>query len=267
MENVAIVYMAAGLSSRFGGKIKQFAVVGENGESLIEYSLNQAVSAGFSKIIFIVGEKTEKPFKEIFGDNYKRVPVFYAFQNYNKEKRDRPWGTTDSLCSAKNIIDCDFVICNGDDIYGEKVFRVLIRHLKNKNSNASIGYRLGRVLSDKGGVNRAVYQVNGNNINSITEVFDITKENLKSKNLSEISLCSMNIFAFHPQVLDLFEKILVDFKEKHKDDRKIECLLPNDIDSLIKKGKITMELYPTDEQWFGVTNPGDEVIIRKSLKR
>src|SRR3989344_8953487 len=108
MKNVAIVYMVAGMSSRFGGKIKQFAKVGPNDETLIEISLNQALKAGFSKIIFIVGNLTEAPFKEKFGNEYNGIPIEYAYQIFNPEKRDKQWGTLDAVCSIKEIIKTPF---------------------------------------------------------------------------------------------------------------------------------------------------------------
>lgn len=265
MENIAIVYMTAGLSSRFGGKIKQFAKVGPKGETLIEYSLKQAIPAGFTKIVFIVGEKTKEPFKKMFGNNYKGIPVDYAFQEYDILSRDKPWGTAESLCSAKEILQCPFVVCNGDDIYGEETFRILVAHLKNKTTNATIGYKLGKVLSEKGNVNRGVFETDSNIIKSIKEFFDINKNNLKTKGLSDDSLCSMNIFALFPEALKLLDEILADFKNKHKDNRIIECLLPVEISRLIENKKLIMEIYPTNEEWLGVTNPDDEIIIKNKL--
>lgn len=126
-KEIALVYMVAGISSRFMGKIKHFAIVGSRGETLIEYSLKQALPSGFSKIIFIVGNKTEKPFREKFGNSYNGIPVYYALQFYDESLRDKPWGTTDALCSIKSLIDCPFVICNGDDLYG----KILLEFLQN----------------------------------------------------------------------------------------------------------------------------------------
>ena len=131
--NKIVVYMVAGLSARFGGKIKQFAKIGPNDETLIEISVNQALKAGFDKIIFIVGEKTEAPFKEKFGEEHKGISVKYALQTYDPKFRDRPWGAADALCVAKNLIDDSFVVCNGDDLYGEETFRILLNHLKEKH--------------------------------------------------------------------------------------------------------------------------------------
>ncbi len=265
---IALVYMVAGLSSRFGGKIKQFAQVGPNNETLIEYSLNQALPAGFSKIVFIVGNKTEQPFKEKFGHEYKGVPIQYALQNFDEQKRDKPWGTTDALCAAKELLDCPFVVCNGDDIYGETSFKTLVEHFKDteKNSNATIAYKLKNVVPEQGSVNRGIFELNENNtMKTLKEVFEITKQNLEEKNLTPESLCSMNIFAFTPQTLSLLNHALINFKEQNQGDRKVECLLPNEVGKLIHQGKISVKVYPTNEKWLGVTNPEDEEIIKEKL--
>jgi len=261
---IAIVYMVAGLSSRFGGKIKQFAKVTED-KTLIEYSLDQAINSGISKIIFIVGEKTEKPFKEMFGENYKGLPIFYVKQTYDENKRDKPWGTADAIVQAKQYLDCPFIICNGDDIYGENSFKILFNELKNKN-NLTLGYKIKNVLSEHGGVNRGIFELDeNNNIKTITETFDITPENLDEKGLNEDSLCSMNIFALYPEVLDFLEEKVNKFKQRNEGDREKECLLPKEFTDLIKEDKISIKVLPTDEDWYGVTRPGDELKIREKL--
>ena len=267
MENkeITVVYMVAGMSSRFGGKIKQFARVGPKGETLIECSLKQAIAAGIGKVIFIVGEKTEAGFKEMFGDNYGGIEVKYAYQYFNPAERDKPCGTTDALCCALGILDSPFVVCNGDDIYGENTFRILVEHLKNKKGSATIGYKLGEVLSEVGSVNRGMYVVESGKVKSITETFDITRDNLKSKGLSEEDLCSQNIFALYPETVLQLNNVLIKFKEEHKGDRKIECLLPKELNDLIVKGKLELTLYPTPDKWIGVTNPADEEAVRKAL--
>lgn len=262
---IAIVYPVGGMSSRFGGRIKQFAKVNEN-ETLIEYSLKQALPAGFTKIIFITGEKTEKPFKERFGDNYKGIPVEYYKQEYDKEKRKKPWGTADALCTAKEALDCPFVFCNGDDLYGEDTFRILVEHIKNKDTCAAIGFKLGKVIPEEGRVNRGIFTIKNNFVESLKEVFNIEKNNLKIKNLSEESLCSMNIFALNKDAVEKIDKKVKKFKEENKDNPDVECLLPEELNKLIIEKEITMEIYATPDKWFGITNPGDELIIQKQLK-
>ena len=264
---VSLVYMVAGVSSRFQGRIKSFAQITEN-ETLIEYSLNQALKNSFNKIIFIVGEITEQPFKEKFGNSYKGVPVYYSLQYFDPEKRDRPWGTVDALCSALHLINEPFVVCNGDDIYGENSFKVLFEHLSDRKNkeDASIGYKLKNVLPEKGRVNRGIFKIKNKYVNRIEEVFNIEKNHLSKKNLTLENLCSMNIFALFPETVHKLNHILNYFKEKNKNDRKVECLLPVEISNLIKSGKINMKIYPTDDWWLGITNPEDEIVVREQLR-
>jgi len=272
-KEIAVVYMVAGLSSRFGGKIKQFARVGPKDETLIEYSINQALKGGFNKIIFIVGEKTEENFKKMFGSRYNNLPVLYAKQNFESTLRDRPWGTADAICSAKDILKPlhGFVICNGDDIYGTKTFKQMAEHLRNpenKSIGASIGYKLSEVLPEIGASNRGIFELDDEgNILDIQEKFNIVKNNLSALELSEDDLCSMNIFALNHEVVEKLYDILIEFKEKNKSDRRIECLLPVELSNLIKRKELTMKIYKTEDRWFGVTNPDDEEIVREELKR
>ncbi len=266
-KETAIVFMCAGISSRFGGKIKQFARVGPSGESLIEYSLKQAISAGFGKIVFIVGKMTAEPFRSYFGEYFMGRKTFYAMQDYDSANRDKPWGTSDALCSAGKFIDCPFVICNGDDIYGEENFKIMNNHLIEEKDCASIGYKLIDVIPKNGRVNRAVFYADEKSyVKELKEIFDINKDNFAEKNLTEESLCSMNIFALQPEIIFELTKVLNKFKEKNKSDRKIECLLPNEISKLIEKKEIRMKIYSSRDRWLGVTNPEDEEIVRNKLK-
>ena len=159
MKGIALVYMVAGMSSRFEGKIKQFAEVGPKGEKLLEYSIKQAIPAKFSKIILIVGEKTEAPMREFFGNKYIGAPVLYAKQKFNPEERDKPWGTADALCSAKKIIDCPFIVCNGDDLYGRSSFKILADHLRSSNEAATLGYSIMEVIPEQGSTNRGIFKI------------------------------------------------------------------------------------------------------------
>jgi dTDP-glucose pyrophosphorylase len=267
MKEVALVYIVAGISSRFGGKIKQFAQIGKNGESLIELSLKQALHSSFSKIIFVVGNLTEKPFKDKFGSSFQGIPIYYANQFYDPNLRDRPWGTGDALCAAKEFLSCPFVICNGDDIYGDNTFAALFNHLQNSDQEATIGYPILDVLPKEGTVNRGIFEAKDNYVTKITETFSISQENLASKGLSSKDLCSQNVFAFHPQVLDLLNNNLTKFKLQNSGDRKIEFLLPNEISNFIQQEKIKVKLYPSSDIWLGITNPGDESIVKEEFER
>ena len=267
MKEIALVYMVAGISSRFGGKIKAFAQIGPNNETLIEYSLNQALPAGFTKIIFIVGKQTEKPFREKFEDNYKGIPVFYALQQYNPELRDKPWGTGDAICSASEFIKEPFVVANGDDIYGKKTFEILMNHLKTSEEDATVVKKLIEMIPLEGAVSRGIFKINKNNyvINS-EEIQGIERKNFIERGFSEEIPTSIGIFGFHPKTLILLKEKLKDFKEKNKGDRKIEFYLNVKIAELIKEGKTKMKLYYTPEEWIGITNPEDEFIVKEKLK-
>ena len=266
-QNLAVCFLCAGISSRFGGKIKQFAEVGPDGETLIEYSLNQALKAGFSKVVFIVGNKTEGPFREKFGNSYRGIPVKYAVQKFDEKERDKPWGTADATASMFGIVDCPFVLCNGDDIYGENTYRILADHLKRSNEGAVPGYRLINVLPETGNANRGLMEVQDGYLKDIREIFELSRENFAEKGLKENSLMSLNAYALHPNVLEMMRERVVQFKEKNRGNRKLECLLPNEIGELIHSGKLRVRCLETPDKWIGVTSPGDEIKVREELKK
>jgi NDP-sugar pyrophosphorylase family protein len=267
MEKISLVYMLGGLSNRFGGKPKALSKIGPENETLLEYSLNQALKNNFNKIIFIVSQKTKKQFKDFFGDFYKKIPIVYTLQKFDEKTREKPWGTNDAICSARKVIDGPFVLCNGDDIYGEKVFSILFDNLKKEKTNATIGYELGNVLPEKGNANRGIFEEENHFVKSIREVLGINKNNLKEKGLNEKNLCSLNIFGLRKEVLELLYENLLKFKKENKGNSKIKCYLPTELNTLISEGKIKMKIYPTKESYLGVTFPEDEKIVKEKLKQ
>lgn len=267
-SEISLVYMAAGISSRFGGKIKAFAKVGPQGETLIEYSINQALLAGFSKIFFIVGNTTIEPFKEMFSDNYKGVPIEYVLQSFDPIQRDRPWGTAQAISVLKGHVNGSFVVCNSDDIYGQDAFLVLYEHLKKNKGSAIVGYKLIDNLSEKGTSNRGIIDCDKNmEVKSIKEVLEIDPQNLAVKGLKPETMVSMNMFGFENEIIDemwlLFEK----FKSKHLGDRKIEMFLPTELSNMIAKGNLAMTVYPAAQKTIGLTYPEDEEIVRRLLSK
>ncbi|OGJ20426.1 hypothetical protein A3K73_00240 [Candidatus Pacearchaeota archaeon RBG_13_36_9] len=262
----ALVYFVAGLSSRYGGKIKAFAKIGKN-KTLIEYSLNQALKSGFSKIIFVVGNKTEPAFRKKFKKSYKNIPVFYALQRFDKKERDRPWGTADALYSAKHFLNCPFIVCNGDDIYGERTFKILAGHLDKSEEEATVGYKLIKVLPKNSTVNRGIIKEKKGYVKWIKDYYSINRDNLRENKLKKQALCSMNIFALHPKTLRLLVLNIKKFKKQNKKDRKIECRLPHELSDLVKGKKIKIKIYSSRDRWYGITNPGDEKIIIKALEK
>ena len=225
------------------------------------------MSVGFSKIIFIVSENNKKEFTDFFGNSYNNVPVFYAVQTFDKRTREKPWGTADALCTSIPYVDCPFIVCNGDDLYGERAFASLVNHIKsnNKNEGATIGYRLDRVLSDRRSVNRGIFTTHKSLVTNIREVLGITKENFESKELHRNNLCSMNIYAFFPEILQALQERVTSFKKKFVKHRESECYIPKELSALIAEGKTSLCLFPAQEQWMGVTYPEDEIRIRDLL--
>lgn len=264
---IAIVFMVAGISSRFGGKIKSFAIIGPKGESLIEYSMDQALKSRFTKIIFIVGNTTEKPFKEKFGNSYKGIPIYYALQTFDTKLRLKPWGTSDALCSAKKYINCPVLVCNGDDIYGENSFKTLFEHLKNSSDEATLGYKLIDTLPDTTPGNRGIFKVKDDYVLELKEVLGIEKSNLSATGNKSDDFCSLNFYALHPKTIEMLNEKVEEFKKQNPNEKTKEALLPNMISELIKENKIKMKIYKATDKAYGVTVPGDEEILRKELEK
>lgn len=260
---VAIVYMVAGMSSRFGGRPKQMAKVGPNNETLIEYSVNQALKQNFSKLIFITNPKTQHLFLSIFGNNYKGKDVLYIEQKYDKEKRSRPWGTTDAICSLIGNINESFILLNGDDIYGESTFETGFNMMNDSNNNIIGGLPVINTMPENGDVNRGIIMINENNVTGLKEMLKISI----SKNPELMNeLANVNFIGLQYDVLKLLNDILIKFKIDNQYDPKIECLLPDNLNELINKNKLLMSFFEIKNDIIGLTNPEDEDIVRNLLK-
>jgi len=261
-DKTIIVYLAAGISSRFGG-IKQFSEIGPGGESLIEISMEHSVRAGFGEIILVVGEMTDNAFKGRFGNEFKGIPVKYSMQTFDKEKRDRPWGTVDALLTAKDYLTAPFVVCNSDDIYGEKSFTLLREHLiSGENSSATLAYRLLDVLPESGAVNRGIFKVDKNSyVIGLSEAYNISKAELPS-DITPNEACSMNVFALQQDALPKLQSLLQDFIANRAADRRAEFLLSDAIGMLLMKNEIKMKLFNSSDKWIGITRPEDVEIAK-----
>jgi len=265
---VNLIYMVAGMSSRFGNKPKQMAIIGPNNETLIEYSVNQALQSNFTRLIFITNSKTEYLFRDIFKDSYRNVPVEYVEQKYDKTKRIRPWGTCDAICSIIPIITESFIMVNGDDIYGVEAFKKGYNLLKTNNIIG--GLKVIDTLPEEGEVNRGILFTDNNKVVGMKEMLKISKIN--NPELYD-ELANVNFMGLQPQILLELNKILEDFKNKHKDDEKIECILTDNLDELIKANKLEMKYFEIPftvgepNKILGITNPGDEIILRELLSK
>jgi len=268
MKNIAVVFMVAGMSSRFGGKPKHLTKVGPNHETLIEISLDQALTAPFTQIVFIVSNESKKQLSKLFGFQYRHLPITYVLQTYKPSKRDRPWGTNDAVSQLVGHVDCPVVICNGDDLYGSETFQICVKKMIEHDENVTIGFKLKNVLPDQGKVNRGFYSTycDGNGlkyIDLIKEMLAIEKSTFNPKQLE--SLVSMNFIGLKYNTLGWLNEINTLFKMNHSNDRNIECFLPAAISELISQKKIQLALFPTNEKWYGITNPGDELKIVDAL--
>ena len=237
-----IVFLVAGMSSRFGGNPKHLTKVGPNNETLIEYSVNQAIKNKFSKIIFITNQKSEKDIQNLFTKIYKNIPIEYIQQNYDRNKRIRPWGTTDAICAIRLHIDDPFILVNGDDIYGEGTFKRGYELMKERNINIIGGLQVIKTLPKTGNVNRGIININAqtNTVIGLKEKLNISK--IGNPELFQ-ELANVNFIGLQLNILDKLTDILNKFKENNINDEKIECLLPDNLHELIEKNQLVMTFF------------------------
>lgn len=292
MKETALVIMAAGIGSRFGGGIKQLAKLGPHGEIIIDYSIHDALKAGFTKIIFIIRKDIEADFREVIGDRIAKIAnVQYAFQELDDlpagfsvpEERKKPWGTGHAILAARNLIDCPFAVINADDFYGaegfQKVHDYLVNDMDERGNVMDLcmaGYILGNTLSENGAVTRGVCEVNDDsNLKSVNETFEIRKENgqVLGQNengepvkLTEDAIVSMNMWGLTPRFVKTLEERFPAFLRNAQGNLKAEYLLPQVIGDLVQEGNATVKVLPTNDRWFGVTYAEDRESVERSLQ-
>jgi choline kinase len=270
MVSFPVVYLVAGVSSRFGGEIKGLVPLGLNNESLIELSIKEALSAGFNEIFFVVSKKTFPDFNKAFGNefvfNEKKFPIKYAFQEFDENSRDKPWGTCDAIASVMPFIKSPFIVVNGDDIYGEHVFKLAFDALSSGNTCFSIGFELSKHLPKTGSVNRGILTVENGFIKDVVEHLNVSWENLSEHNLTPKTLCASIFSGLDLHALGLLKKRLILFKESHKGDRKSECYYPTELGFLLRNNLLSMKIIPVDSGIISLTNPGDEIAAREKVK-
>ena len=286
--DTTLVIMAAGIGSRFGGGIKQLAPVGPNGEIIMDYSIYYALEAGFNKVVFIIRRDLEKDFKEIIGNRIEKlVKVEYAFQESDNlpggfttpAERTKPWGTGHAILSCRGIVKEPFLVINADDYYGKEAFVKIHDYLVSDEAKndpyafCMAGFILKNTLSDNGGVTRGVCKVNADNVLvDVTETGDIEKDGCGAKTpagpIDADSFVSMNMWGLSPEFIDGLEDKFIDFLSNVKEgDYKCEFLLPSIIDDMIKAGKASVKVLPTNDKWFGVTYKEDAPVVIESIKK
>ncbi|HOO08775.1 MAG TPA: sugar phosphate nucleotidyltransferase [Cyclobacteriaceae bacterium] len=276
----SLLVMAAGMGSRYGG-IKQIDGFGPNGETIMDYSLYDAIRAGFGKIVFVVREEILGPVKEMFLPKLEgKAEVHFVVQSLDKYvpdglkpvERAKPWGTTHAMLCGKEAIQEPFAVINADDFYGRASFESLSHFLQNAatGNHAMVGYTLKNVLSDYGSVSRGVAnQGKDGMLVSLSELTKIVKERGKvvskegdgDRELDENLKVSMNSWGFLPEVFDLSEKMFVEFVEKNIHNPKAEFYIALMVTELIKLGLGKVHIIPGGDTWFGVTYKEDKALV------
>ena len=294
MKKTSLVIMAAGIGSRFGGGIKQLEPVGPSGEIIMDYSIYDALEAGFDKIVFIIRKDLEKDFKEIIGNRIEKIaPVEYAFQEMDDlpegfsvpEGRVKPWGTGQAILAAKDVIHEPFLVINADDYYGKEGFKRLHDYMVEEMDESGdmmdmcmAGFVLANTLSENGGVTRGICEVDPNGyLKKVTETYEIYRESdrmhavTKEGNPTFVSAnqhVSMNMFGlpakFMEELENGFPKFLAGVREG---DLKAEYLLPTIIDQCIREEKARVRLLETPDKWFGVTYKEDKPAVVAAIRK
>lgn len=284
----SLVIMAAGIGSRFGEGIKQLTPVGPSGEIIMDFSIHDAIAAGFNKVIFIIRKDIEKDFKEIIGNRIEKicqahnVEVGYCFQALDDlpegfsvpEGRTKPWGTGQAILAARNLIKEPFVVINADDYYGKEAFTLLHDFLEEGHQDhefAMAGFILKNTLSDNGTVTRGICQVDQNGyLTDVKETHDIAKTPdgaaVNGTPLDINSNVSMNMWALSPAFIKTLEDGFVEFLNNNDNPLKGEYLIPIYIGELLEQGKVSVKVLETKDKWFGVTYQEDKQSVIDSFK-
>ena len=283
-----LVILAAGMGSRYGG-LKQVDALGPNGETIIDYSVYDAIRAGFGKVIFVIRKSIEKDFLEVFGNRFSSdVKVEIAFQELDMlpqgfkvpDGREKPWGTAHAVWVTRHLINEPFAVINADDFYGFDTFRVLAQELSKPNlekgSYFMVGYKLGNTLSEQGAVSRGVCSTDENgylldvvertHIERVEGEVKYKDENGNLVKVDEGVPVSMNFWGFTTDFFGYTEKLMTDFFSNQIGNVKAEFYIPTVVNRAIKEGNARCKVLETKAEWFGVTYPGDRPMVVNRLK-
>ena len=275
-----LLIMAAGIGSRFGTGIKQLEPVDDSNHIIMDYSIHDAIEAGFNHVVFIIRRDIEEEFKEVIGDRIAKicekydVTVDYAFQDINDipgtlpEGRTKPWGTGQAVLAAKNVLDAPFIVINADDYYGKEGFKAVHEYLVNGGKSCMAGFVLKNTLSDNGGVTRGICKMDTEN--NLTDI-------VKTENGAEAdgvtidtdSLVSMNMWGLTSEFLDVLEEGFKKFFEKEvaQNPLKAEYLIPTFIGELLEQGKMSVKVLRSNDTWYGMTYKEDVVSVKESFHK
>ena len=281
MKDITLLVMAAGMGSRYGG-LKQLDAVGPSGETIIDFSVYDAIRAGYSKAVFIIRKDFEKQFKEKISNKYQdKIEVEIVYQDLNDlpnsfscpKDRSKPWGTGQAILAARNVISEPFAAINGDDFYGRQSFKIISDHYSSvKNGFAMAAFQLDKTLSDYGSVSRGICEQNLNRLVTVVETHGIKKSSTgniecdRDISLLGNELVSMNMWGFMPSIFDYLEKMFNEFLDENISDLKSEFLIPSVVNDLIEKNIEKVQVLKTKSTWFGVTYIEDKPFVKNQIK-
>jgi len=281
MTKPTLVLLAAGMGSRYGG-LKQVDPVGPSGETLLDYSIYDALRAGFGKVVFIIRHDIETQFREVVGKRFEgRVPVDYAFQELNDlpagftvpEGRTKPWGTTQAVIAATNVVHEPFAVLNADDFYGRDSFATIAQHLTSGSKDlAMVGFRLKNTLSEHGTVARGICGVGPDGfLTSVEEFTKIEKTATGAREgdrqFSGDELVSMNFWGFQPTVFTDLRNRFTAFLQRSGTEHKSECYIPATVNELMVAGRARVKMLSSSSPWFGVTYKEDKPRVVESIAK
>jgi UTP-glucose-1-phosphate uridylyltransferase len=281
MKDITLLVMAAGMGSRYGG-LKQLDAVGPSDETIIDFSVYDAIRAGYNKVVFIIREDFEKQFKEKISNKYEdKIKVEIVYQDLHDlpnsfscpKDRSKPWGTGHAILAARNVISEPFAAINGDDFYGRESFKIISDHYSSVNSGfAMAAFQLDKTLSDYGSVSRGICEQNLNQLVTVVETHGIKKSSAgniecdRDISLLGNELVSMNMWGFMPSIFDHLEKMFNEFLDENISDLKSEFLIPSVVNDLIEKNIEKVQVLKTKSTWFGVTYIEDKPFVKNQIK-
>lgn len=292
MKKTTLVVMAAGIGSRFGGGIKQLEPVGPSGEIIMDYSVHDAIEAGFDKVVFIIRKDLEKDFREIIGNRMEKIiETEYAFQELDDlpagfqkpEGRTKPWGTGQAILCCRDLVHEPFAVINADDYYGKEAFVKVHEYLAQEHPSEDgrmefcmAGFKLGNTLSENGGVTRGICSVDAQgHLTKVTETKNIVKTTegaavqAEDGTLTPVDAgcpVSMNMWGFTPELFGVLEQGFAGFLAGLPDPTKGEYLIPTIVDGLIQEKKANVTVLESSDKWFGVTYKEDKPAVVRSFR-
>ena len=281
MNDLTLLIMAAGMGSRYGG-LKQLDSVGPNGETIIDYSVYDAIRAGFNKVVFVIRKEFYKEFRSLITDKYSgEVQVEFAFQELDNLPngffcpvgREKPWGTGHAILTTKDLIQEPFVAINGDDFYGLESFKVVAEYYQNGGADFSmVAFQLDNTLSDFGSVTRGLCTLDGDKLDTVIETdgLQMSSDGMKSDRkivLSGKESVSMNVWGFTPDLFFYLESMFIEFLEKEGKELKSEYLIPSVVNTLIQSGQKSVQTLHSSAKWFGVTYKEDKPYVTEQIKK